>query len=622
MSSTSNTKDEVAVSIKDKIKPEEGQQSSTLMNTKDGSDKSQSGSPSPQNTQQQSGTKRAFAEVENTEDSSLNTTESDETKRKKRKDGNTSGAEVTKDKEVKTTGIANKSIAPQKSLKQTAGAGQSSGASKGNGGSLASAPSSVDGKSPCGSPKTALGGSTDGEADDIKEVPKVPPLKIVIPSSIDNDNNGHGGNNRNGKNSSARNASLPYVVTSSNSNDAIEKSDSTSRCNSPADSTKGTTDDKLSTVKSEEGGICGRGQQRVLRSSNRNAERSSNNSSPQMQGNNSSSVSPAPKEEEVSKLIETSNAKTSSPANNSTDDSNTTNATSTTNVPSPSTVTTTSTSTTTTTSNELHPRKRKIKQKQEENTSTKTTTANQANETVTTSTTTTADHPHDHPFTNCYQMFMNIRKQIEQKHKNILPIQPKPPQGFDDYLMNRKTYLLASRAPAEDIQIPSDIVVNEMKELYTTQERERVKLKLRHIVEKEKLGLCVEQEILRVHAKAARSLANQSVPYSACTMLKDEEIYNVITPEQEEKDRHARSRYNGRLFLGWLQDVDDKWEKIKEAMILRHHNEAESLNAVQRMDWEFALVEHGLHGFKIHPHIKDEHVPIVPVSDEFDLLPA
>lgn len=37
----------------------------------------------------------------------------------------------------------------------------------------------------------------------------------------------------------------------------------------------------------------------------------------------------------------------------------------------------------------------------------------------------------------------------------------------------------------------------------------------------------------------------------------------MISPEQEEKDRNARSRYNGRLFLSWLQDVDDKWEKIK-----------------------------------------------------------
>ena len=88
-----------------------------------------------------------------------------------------------------------------------------------------------------------------------------------------------------------------------------------------------------------------------------------------------------------------------------------------------------------------------------------------------------------------------------------------------------------------------------------------------HVIEKEKLVLSVEQEILRVHGRAARALANQALPFSACSILKDEEVYNVITPEQEEKDRNARSRYNGRLFLSWLQDVDDKWEKIKVRLV-------------------------------------------------------
>lgn len=41
------------------------------------------------------------------------------------------------------------------------------------------------------------------------------------------------------------------------------------------------------------------------------------------------------------------------------------------------------------------------------------------------------------------------------------------------------------------------------------------------------------------------------------------QVYSLLTPEQEEKDINARSRYNGRLFLSWLQDVDDKWDKIK-----------------------------------------------------------
>jgi len=92
-------------------------------------------------------------------------------------------------------------------------------------------------------------------------------------------------------------------------------------------------------------------------------------------------------------------------------------------------------------------------------------------------------------------------------------------------------------------------------------------LLFQHVIEKEKLVLSVEQEILRVHGRAARALANQSLPFSVCTILKDEEVYNVITPEQEEKDRNARSRYNGRLFLSWLQDVDDKWEKIKVSVV-------------------------------------------------------
>jgi len=125
-----------------------------------------------------------------------------------------------------------------------------------------------------------------------------------------------------------------------------------------------------------------------------------------------------------------------------------------------------------------------------------------------------------------------------------------------------------------------------------------------------------------VHGRAARALANQSLPFSVCTILKDEEVYNIITPEQEEKDRNARSRYNGRLFLSWLQDVDDKWEKIKEAMLLRHHNEAESLHAVQKMDWEWKMKEHLLCEFKAKPFIDETYVPMVNVNDDFDLLPA
>lgn len=56
-------------------------------------------------------------------------------------------------------------------------------------------------------------------------------------------------------------------------------------------------------------------------------------------------------------------------------------------------------------------------------------------------------------------------------------------------------------------------------------------------------------------------------------------------------------------------------------MVLRHHNEAESLHAVQKMDWEWGLKEHLLCDFNSRPVIDEQHVPMVHVSD-FDLLPA
>ena len=98
---------------------------------------------------------------------------------------------------------------------------------------------------------------------------------------------------------------------------------------------------------------------------------------------------------------------------------------------------------------------------------------------------------------------------------------------------------------------------------FVRQEDQRFDLRKRHLIQKEKLVLSVEQEILRVHGRAARALANQSLPFSFCTYIRDAEIYTPIDMQQEEKNRDIRSRYNGRLFLSWLQDVDDKWEKIK-----------------------------------------------------------
>uniref|UniRef100_A0A7G3B1E7 Uncharacterized protein n=1 Tax=Lutzomyia longipalpis TaxID=7200 RepID=A0A7G3B1E7_LUTLO len=412
-----------------------------------------------------------------------------------------------------------------------------------------------------------------------------------------------------------------------------------------------------------------RAQPRVLRSSHRTGgasggsngqttDRGSNNSSPQMQ--NSASPSPAPPS--TTSTMEAGGSSTSGGAtgggsnagsgttsttgnlaNGGGGTNSPTNANASVsgsasetdgggNAPSPSSATSSTSSSTVQSQNtvELHPRKRKIRASKDDSKTVTNSggtgvvggssgagTSGEHQESVSS----TEVHPHDQPITNCYQMYLNIRKQIERRQKNLFLVQPKPPQGFKDYLMNRCTYVLAGKTSTEPtINYPATIP-GAMKEQFAGQEKERHKLKMQHVVEKEKLVLAVEQEILRVHGRAARALANQSLPFSVCTILKDEEVYNMLTPEQEEKDRNARSRYNGRLFLSWLQDVDDKWEKIKEAMLLRHHNEAESLHAVQKMEWESKMKELSLCEFNAKPAIEDLHVPMVHVSDDFDLLP-
>ena len=57
-------------------------------------------------------------------------------------------------------------------------------------------------------------------------------------------------------------------------------------------------------------------------------------------------------------------------------------------------------------------------------------------------------------------------------------------------------------------------------------------------------------------------------------------------------------------------------------MVLRHHNEAESLNAVQKMDWEWKLSElSGNAGSEsLSLKVDDLHIPMVHVSDDFDSL--
>ena len=81
---------------------------------------------------------------------------------------------------------------------------------------------------------------------------------------------------------------------------------------------------------------------------------------------------------------------------------------------------------------------------------------------------------------NDIEKYLNIRKQVEQRRKNLFPVQPKPPQGFKDYLMNRKTYLLQGNAHERLRSIPMiqppHSLDGPLRDLFKQQEEERYKL--------------------------------------------------------------------------------------------------------------------------------------------------
>ena len=61
---------------------------------------------------------------------------------------------------------------------------------------------------------------------------------------------------------------------------------------------------------------------------------------------------------------------------------------------------------------------------------------------------------------------------------------------------------------------------------------------------------------------------------------------------------------------------------LQEHMLARHHSEAESLHAVQMMEWGWKMLEVGLCDQWTTPVVDDIWVPMVQVKDEFNLLPA
>ena len=132
---------------------------------------------------------------------------------------------------------------------------------------------------------------------------------------------------------------------------------------------------------------------------------------------------------------------------------------------------------------------------------------------------------------NVYEEWGVIQKQINERRKKYASaVIPQAPQCYWEYMTFTGGYLLSgSRESWLSVPMlaPPPSLSEEMQALFVLQEKERVKLRLQHASQREKLIVACEQEIMRVHSRAARTNQNQLIPLSACSVLLDREVYNV-----------------------------------------------------------------------------------------------
>ncbi|XP_023595814.1 ankyrin repeat domain-containing protein 12 isoform X3 [Trichechus manatus latirostris] len=187
--------------------------------------------------------------------------------------------------------------------------------------------------------------------------------------------------------------------------------------------------------------------------------------------------------------------------------------------------------------------------------------------------------PYSSERANPYFEYLHIRKKIEEKRKLLCSVIPQAPQYYDEYVTFNGSYLLDGN-PLSKICIPTitppPSLSDPLKELFRQQEVVRMKLRLQHSIER-----------------------------------------------SDDSKTSVRDRFNARQFMSWLQDVDDKFDKLKTCLLMRQQHEAAALNAVQRLEWQLKLQELDPATYKSISiyEIQEFYVPLVDVNDDFELTP-
>ncbi|RTG81842.1 uncharacterized protein DC041_0000366 [Schistosoma bovis] len=165
-------------------------------------------------------------------------------------------------------------------------------------------------------------------------------------------------------------------------------------------------------------------------------------------------------------------------------------------------------------------------------------------------------------------------------------------------------------------------------ELFNEQEEERYAQALKHQSEREHLQLGAEQAVLRAQTRGALAVANQSKPYSFCSILSYNDLTYIppVGKLENREEENIRDRFTPRTFIGWLQDIIDTFQNEKKKLLCRQLHEAESLMMVQKLDWEMKTRETLASNIDcigvvdVFKDIPANYVPLIPVPNDFPLF--
>uniref|UniRef100_A0A5S6PWS9 Bm4752, isoform c n=1 Tax=Brugia malayi TaxID=6279 RepID=A0A5S6PWS9_BRUMA len=185
---------------------------------------------------------------------------------------------------------------------------------------------------------------------------------------------------------------------------------------------------------------------------------------------------------------------------------------------------------------------------------------------------------------NSYEGFRDFRCVIEERWAKDATeeiVAPESPPNFKSYLIVQGNYTSASNLDLLSSQDKVDLAFMEkltikLRNLHTEQQEKRRNMYFYHQVERERLQMQAESEVIRMLTRKANG---HNGSFSTMRVIRETNLFNTGFLEVKPK----------KLPIMEISEVKVKYEKLAEIMLRRQQMEADALYAEQIFIWNAAV---------------------------------